>query len=83
MLDAVVIEFPLGRRRDAAFLDAHYVAGVSDGEPMEEGLIALGKLADFQPADRIKTLRGSTHAVLVRVRSDGEIVWHSTGAGQN
>lgn len=75
VLDAVFIEFPLGRRREAASLAAHYVAGVMDREPMEEGLISLGELADFQPGDRIKTLRGSTRGVIVRVRADGKIVW--------
>lgn len=75
VLDAVFIEFPLGRRREAASLAAHYVAGVLDREPMESGLNSLSELADFQPGDRIKTLRGSTHGVIVRVRSDGKIVW--------
>lgn len=75
VLDAVFIEFPLGRRREAASLAAHYVAGVLDREPMEEGLTSLSELADFQPGDRVKTLRGSTHGVIVRVRPDGKLVW--------
>ncbi len=42
---------------------------------MEQGLTALSELADFRPGDRIKTLRGSTHGVIVRVRPDGKIIW--------
>jgi len=30
IVDAIFIEFPLGRRRQAASLTAHYVAGVLD-----------------------------------------------------
>ena len=75
VLDAVFIEFPLGRRREAASLAAHYVAGVLDGESLSQGLRSLAELANFQPGDRIKTLRGSTRGVIVRLRSDGKIVW--------
>jgi hypothetical protein len=75
VLDAIFIEFPLGRRREAGSLAAHFVAGVLDRELMEQGLNSLAKLADFRPGDRIKTLRGSTHGVIVRLQPDGKVVW--------
>jgi hypothetical protein len=54
---------------------AHYIAGVLDRESMEQGLNSLAELADFRPGDRIKTLRGSTHGVIVRLQPDGKVVW--------
>jgi hypothetical protein len=75
IVDAVFIEFPLSRRREAASLAAHYVAGVLDRKSMESGLIALGELADFKPGDRVKTLKGSMSGKIVRVLADGRVVW--------
>lgn len=77
IIDAVFIEFPLGRRREAASLAAHYVAGVLDYQSLESGLTALAELADFQPGDRVKTLRGSTQGTIVRVLEDGRVVWRA------
>lgn len=71
------IEFPLGRRREAASLAAHYVAGVLDYQSLESGLTALASLADFQPGDRVKTLRGSMHGTIVCVLEDGRVVWRA------
>jgi hypothetical protein len=78
-MDAVFVEFPLGRRREAASLAAHYVAGVLDRQAMEEGLIALAELADFNPGDCVKTLRGSLRGVVVRLLRDGRVVWQPDG----
>lgn len=80
IVDAVFIEFPLARRREAASLAAHYVAGVLDREAMESGLITLAELAEFQPGDRVKTLRGSTRGVVVRLLPDGRVAWQPDGS---
>jgi hypothetical protein len=77
IMDAVFIEFPLARRREAASLAAHYVAGVLDRQSVESGLIALAELAEFQPGDRVKTLRGSMHGTILRVLPDGRVVWRA------
>jgi len=79
IVDAVFIEFPLARRREAASLAAHYVAGVLDRESMESGLITLAELVAFQPGDRVKTLRGSTGGVIVRLLPDGRVAWQPDG----
>ena len=79
IVDAIFAEFPLGRRREASSLAAHYVAGVLGREPMEQGLRALTALAEFQPGDRVKTLRGSTRGVIVRVLADGRVAWRPDG----
>jgi hypothetical protein len=81
IVDAVFVEFPLARRREAGSLAAHYVAGVLDRKSMESGLIVLSELADFNPGDRVKTLRGSINGTILRVLPDGRVVWRAdTGA---
>jgi transcription elongation factor len=51
------------------------VAGVLDREPLSQGLAALVQAADFQPGDRVRTLRGSLKGVVKEVRPDGRVVW--------
>ena len=75
IVDAVFVEFPLSRRREAGSLAAHYVAGVLDRSSMESGLIVLSELAEFNPGDRVKTLRGSMRGTILRVLPDGRVVW--------
>jgi hypothetical protein len=74
IVDAVYVEFPLSRRREAGSLAAHFVAGVLDGKSMESGLITLAQLADFKPGDRVQTLRGSMNGIILRVEPDGRVV---------
>ena len=77
--DALFAEFPRARRREAASLAAHYVAGVLDREPVTEGIIALAEAANFKPGDRVKTLKGSLHGVIRKILPDGRIVWRADG----
>jgi hypothetical protein len=46
---------------------------------MVEIIETLSESADFRPGDRVKTLRGSLHGVLVRLLADGRIVWRPDG----
>jgi hypothetical protein len=82
IVDAVFIEFPLARRREAASLAAHYVAGVLDRKSMETGLIALGELADFKSGGRVKTLKGSMSGKILRVLPDGRVVWRTDSGAE-
>ncbi len=82
IVDAVFVEFPLSRRREAASVAAHYVAGVLDGQSMESGLVVLAELADFHPGDRVKTLRGSMSGKILRVLSDGRVVWQTDSGAE-
>jgi len=59
---------------------AHYIAGVLDRESMVEIVEGLCEAAEFKPGDRVKTLRGSTRGVIVRVLADGRVVWRPDGA---
>ena len=40
---------------------------------------ALSQSTDFKPGDRVKTLRGSTHGVIVRILDDGRVIWRPDG----
>jgi hypothetical protein len=75
LTDALFAEFPRGRRREAASLAAHFVAGVIDREPVVQGITALAEAANFKPGDRVKTLKGSLHGAVRKVLPDGRIVW--------
>ncbi|HSH14787.1 MAG TPA: hypothetical protein VLD18_02060, partial [Verrucomicrobiae bacterium] len=45
-----------------------------DREVMGEVVRSLCASAEFRPGDRIKTLRGSTHGVIVRLQPAGQVV---------
>jgi len=76
----LLAELPTGRRREASSADAHFVAGVSEREAMIEIVDTLCQSASFMAGDRIKTLRGSTHGVVVRLLVDGKVVWRPDGS---
>lgn len=40
---------------------------------------SLSQSAEFKPGDRVKTLRGSTRGVIVRVMEDGRVAWRLDG----
>ena len=77
--DYLFAELPHGRRRQATSAIAHYVAGVLDRNSMARILDSLCEAADWKPGDRIQTLRGSAHGVIVRVLEDGRVVWRPDG----
>ena len=79
-MDALLSEFPRARRREASSLAAHYVAGVLDEQSLVLGLASLTEPCDFQPGDRVKTLRGSMRGVIVRRLPDGRVVWAPQGS---
>ena len=56
--------------------------GVLDRQSVESGLIALAELAEFQPGDRVKTLRGSMHGTIVRLLPDSRVVWRADSGAE-
>ena len=58
----------------------HYIAGVLDRESLFAVVQELSEAFDFQPGDRIMTLRGSSHGVVVRLLPDGRVLWKPDGA---
>jgi hypothetical protein len=73
--DTLLAEFPLSRRREAASLAAHFVAGILDWDSFRMGIDSLVEPADFKPGDRVRTLKGSAHGIIVRVFPDGRVLW--------
>ena len=81
LTDAFFAEFPPVRRREAASLAAHYVAGVLDEKSVVSAITSLSEKGDFKMGDRVKTLKGSVIGKIVRVEPDGRVVWRAdTGA---
>jgi len=59
---------------------AHYIAGVLDREAMVEIVESLCQSAEFQAGDRVKTLRGSTRGIILRILPDGRVLWQPDGS---
>ena len=74
------MELPPVRRREASSAVAHYIAGVLDRDSMVEIVESLCEAASFQPGDKVKTLRGSTHGKILRMLEDGRVVWRPEGS---
>ncbi len=76
---ALFSDLSFHRRKEAASAVAHFITGVLEQELMESALETLCQSADWKPGDRVKTLRGSLHGVIVRVLEDGHVVWKPDG----
>lgn len=75
---ALFSDLPAGRKREVSSATAHYIAGVLDRSmmiAMVESLCAA--LAAFVPGSHVKTLRGGSHGVVIRVLDDGRVVWRT------
>ena len=82
LTDAFFAEFPHARRREAASLAAHYVAGVLNQKSVVSAILSLAEKANFQPGDRVKTMRGSMHGTILRVLPDGRMVWRADSGAE-
>jgi hypothetical protein len=78
---ALMAEFGTARRREAASLAAHFVAGVLDWEPLRDGLSSLREAPDFKPDDGVRTFRGSLTGRVIRVLPDGRIAFRADATG--
>jgi hypothetical protein len=54
---------------------------VLDRESMVEIVESLCQTANLKPGDRVKTLRGTTRGVVLRLLADGRVVWEPDGSG--
>lgn len=77
---ALFSELSFHRRKEVSSAVAHFVTGVLDEEMMVQIIDTLSQSTDFKPGDRVKTLRGSLHGVIVRPIEDGRVVWQPDGA---
>ena len=79
LIDVLFADLARGRRREAASLAAHYIAGVLDREAMIAGVNALAEAADFEPGDRVRTMKGTLRGTVQLVMKDGRIAWRPDG----
>lgn len=79
LANALFSDLPFHRRKEASSAAAHFITGVLDQELMIEAIDALSQSSDLKPGDRVKTLRGSTRGVIVRILEDGRVVWRPDG----
>ena len=49
---------------------------------MESGLITLAQLSEFNPGDRVKTMRGSMSGTIVRLLPDGRVLWRADSGAE-
>jgi len=80
---AVFADLPTGRRREVMSVIAHYIAGVLPWDAMVGIVESLAESAAWKAGDRVKTLRGSLHGVVVRILADGRIVWKPDAAADD
>lgn len=46
---------------------------------MAQAVESLARSSDLKAGDRVKTLRGSTQGVIIRMLKDGRVVWRPDG----
>jgi len=79
LANAIFSDLTFHRRKEAASAVAHFVTGVLDEQLMIVAIESLSKTANWKLGDRVRTLRGSLHGVIVRVCDDGRVVWKPDG----
>ena len=79
---AVFADLSHARLREVTSAVAHFIAGVLDHESMARIVNELSESADFQPGDRVKTLRGSMGGKIIRVLPDGRVVWRADSGAE-
>jgi hypothetical protein len=77
---ALFADLPTVRRREVMSAVAHYIAGVLPWDAMTSIVDSLSQTTDLKPGNRVKTLRGSLHGVVIRILADGRVVWKPDNA---
>lgn len=72
---AVFTGIPLPRLKEASSAVAHYITGRLEREMMISALESLCQHVSLQPGDKVKTLKGSLHGVIVETLEDGRVKW--------
>ncbi len=58
------------------------MAGVLDQKSVVSAIASLAEKADFQPGDRVKTLRGSVTGTIVNLMPDGRVIWRADSGAE-
>jgi hypothetical protein len=75
LIDVLFADLARGRRREAASLAAHYIAGVLNREAMVSGIEALAESAKLQPGDRVRTMKDLLCGVVKSILPNGRVAW--------
>lgn len=80
LANALFSDLPPTRKKEAASCAAHFITGVLEKDMMLSAIGSLAETANFKVGDRVKTLRGSLHGIVIRMTRDGRIVLRPEGA---
>ena len=58
------------------------MAGGLDQKSVVSAIASLAEKADFQPGDRVKTLRGSVTGTIVNLMPDGRVIWRADSGAE-
>jgi hypothetical protein len=83
VVDFVFADLPTVRRRELMSAVAHYIAGVLPWDAMVGIVESLSQTAELKAGDRVKTLRGSLHGVILKVLEDGRVIWKPDATAGN
>jgi hypothetical protein len=79
LANALFNDLPFIRRKEVASAVAHFITGVLDHDSMAAIITSCSRTALFGAGDRVRTLRGTLHGVIVRVLEDGRLAWRPDG----
>jgi hypothetical protein len=79
LANALFHDLPLVRRKEVASAVAHFITGVLDQNSMAAMIASCTRAMRLSPGDRVRTLRGTLHGVIVRVLDDGRVGWRADG----
>jgi hypothetical protein len=79
MMSLLFVGLPTARRKTALAAVADYIAGNLEREFMVEMVEGSWAAAEFQPGDRVKSLRGSLTGIVLARYDDGRLVWRPDG----
>jgi hypothetical protein len=80
LANALFSDLSFHRKKEAASVVAHFVTGVLEEELMIAALDSFSRIAELKAGDQVKTLRGSTHGVVIRIMKDGRVLWRPNGS---
>ncbi len=79
LANALFNDLPFLRRKEVASSVAHFITGVLERDAMVAMIASCTRTSQLSPGDRVRTLRGTLHGVIVRIAEDGRVAWRPDG----
>lgn len=80
LANALFNDLPYMRKKEVASAVAHFITGVLDRDSMAAMIASCLRSAQLSPGNRVRTLRGTLHGVIVRALEDGRVAWRPNGS---